>query len=483
MVLVDSKQNQNYTATVRKVSGIIPIENFDRLVYAQVGVEKVLVSKDMIHKDRIVVFVPQEAALSDKYLKINNLYITYELNSNYEECKAIQEDSTLTEDEKKEKLRPMHGYFGDNGRVTLLKIRGMYSQGYLASTESIEKAYPQTAGFDWASHVDETFDFIDNDEFCHKYVVPRKQTIAVRSPKRLDFGRKDKFDYLIPGNFPTHYNTSQLRDVIQYLYPTDVVDITIKIHGTSFFAGNVKCHKKLGLWEKIKKFFGFACPETEYRKLYSTRRVVVNRREGSDSVVKHPYTECFKILEPYLNNKNMIVYGEICGYKPGTDQCIQKDHDYGCKKGEFAFMPYRVTDTDICGNLKEYEIDEVIQWTEDLIHSLPEDQKRFIKPITRVFHGRLSEIAVFGVPDGGSREEALEKWRAELYEVLSKSFGLEKDEPMCKNKVPREGIVIRKVEDCIPRAFKLKSNAHYALAKKAHDSGEADIEEDQTSEE
>ena len=81
MVLVDSKQNQNYTATVRKVSGIIPIENFDRLVYAQVGVEKVLVSKDMIQKDSIVVFVPQEAALSDKYLKINNLYITYELKT------------------------------------------------------------------------------------------------------------------------------------------------------------------------------------------------------------------------------------------------------------------------------------------------------------------------------------------------------------------------------------------------------------------
>ena len=36
------------------------------------------------------------------------------------------------------------------------------------------------------------------------------------------------------------------------------------------------------------------------------------------------------------------------------------------------------------------------------------------------------------------------------------NFGMEKNEPMCRNKVPREGIVIRKNDDEISEAFKLK---------------------------
>ena len=55
---------------------------------------------------------------------------------------------------------------------------------------------------------------------------------------------------------------------------------------------------------------------------------------------------------------------------------------------------------------------------------------------------------------------------------------LETQEPMCKNKVPREGVVIRKCWDKQAEAFKLKSAAHYHLEMMQHDAGEADIEEE-----
>jgi hypothetical protein len=35
-------------------------------------------------------------------------------------------------------------------------------------------------------------------------------------------------------------------------------------------------------------------------------------------------------------------------------------------------------------------------------------------------------------------------------------FGMEKNEPLCKNKVPREGIVLRIDNDITKEAFKLK---------------------------
>ena len=44
-------------------------------------------------------------------------------------------------------------------------------------------------------------------------------------------------------------------------------------------------------------------------------------------------------------------------------------------------------------------------------------------------------------------------------------------------RAPREGIVIRKDDDPIAEAFKLKTAAHYNREAKQHDDGEVDIEE------
>jgi hypothetical protein len=47
---------------------------------------------------------------------------------------------------------------------------------------------------------------------------------------------------------------------------------------------------------------------------------------------------------------------------------------------------------------------------------------------------------------------------------------------MCINKVPREGFVIRKANDPIKEAWKLKSTAFFEREAKQIDSGEVDIE-------
>jgi hypothetical protein len=57
------------------------------------------------------------------------------------------------------------------------------------------------------------------------------------------------------------------------------------------------------------------------------------------------------------------------------------------------------------------------------------------------------------------------------------NFLMEEDEPLCKNKVPREGVVIRIDGDKFARAWKLKTMRHYGKEAEAHDKGEADMEE------
>jgi hypothetical protein len=53
---------------------------------------------------------------------------------------------------------------------------------------------------------------------------------------------------------------------------------------------------------------------------------------------------------------------------------------------------------------------------------------------------------------------------------------MEQMEPMCINKVPREGFVIRKANDPIKEAWKLKTTAFRMREAKQIDAGEVDME-------
>ena len=64
----------------------------------------------------------------------------------------------------------------------------------------------------------------------------------------------------------------------------------------------------------------------------------------------------------------------------------------------------------------------------------------------------------------------------ERTQAVDKMFAIEDDEPLCKNKVPREGIVIRRCNDPVPEAFKLKGDRFYNREARLIDTGEVDIE-------
>ena len=53
---------------------------------------------------------------------------------------------------------------------------------------------------------------------------------------------------------------------------------------------------------------------------------------------------------------------------------------------------------------------------------------------------------------------------------------MELNVPMCKNVVPREGVVIRIDDDPLNEAFKLKTDYFFGRESKMIDNGEVDIE-------
>ena len=91
--------------------------------------------------------------------------------------------------------------------------------------------------------------------------------------------------------------------------------------------------------------------------------------------------------------------------------------------------------------------------------------------MTILYHGTLADLYPHVAVD--------EHWRDHILECLandSAHFGMEKNEPLCKNKVPREGLVLRIDNDPVPQAFKLKSNLFFERESKLIDKGEVDVE-------
>ena len=472
--------NPNYLATICRVGEIHPIEGADRLVKTVINGYDIVISKE--HKEGdIVVYFPVESVISEKYLSANNLYEMgeFERNSNAEEVKkllveseALPDDDVEGKKEIHEKARALCGFFNKHGRVRILKLRGQYSMGFVAAVDSIINYDPSLSDVDWESMVGCQFNYIGDDEFCRKYVPytpPEKERAdATQSRWKRRMRKLRRFDRVRDDQFTFHYDTRMLAEHIDELSPDDTVSITVKVHGKAGIFANVLCNRQLTTWDRIKRFFGFHVSETEYGNIYSSRNVIRNKYVNPHAETLQDSSEWShvnNVIAPYLE-KGMTVYGEIVGYKEGSTTFLQKNHDYGCKPGTWKFMPYRITMTDPTGRKEEWDIDKVDAWTHKLVENHPDVADKIIF-LTILYCGRLGDL--YPELDTASHwhENLLARMKAD-----KEKFGMELREPLCKNKVPREGVVIRKVGDPIARAWKLKTAAHYAMECKENDSGE-----------
>ena len=482
-VLTDGA-NPNYLCTVCKIGEMFPIEGADRLVKTVINGYDIVIPKT--HKEGdIVLYFPVESSICEQYLSANNLYelSLADKNSNFADVDKLIKDAETAENDSDAKrcmemAKSMCGFFNKHGRVRILKLRGQYSQGFVADVSTIVNMDPTLANVDWESMVGCQFNMVGDIEFCKKYIPATSmrrdnsggggQSLWKKRMKKLK-----RFNRIREDQFAYHYDTKQLAEHIGQLNPDDVVSITVKVHGTSAIFANVLCNRKLTLWEKIKQFLGVDVPLYEYGNVYSSRSVIKNQyiNPNANSYYSTDIWGCVNsVFSPFIE-EGITVYGEIVGYLEGSDKMIQKNHDYGCKPGEWKFMPYRITETDKYGNKIEWDVDKVDEWTRNLVTQNPEiaDKVMFLNIL---YYGRLGDL----YPDLDTETH----WHSNLLARMKADkdkFLMELDEPMCKNKVPREGVVIRKVGDPLARAWKLKSLRHYGKEAEAHDKGEVDIEE------
>lgn len=423
--------NENYSANVVEIKHIIPIENCDNVVHANILGNLVIVGKDSKVGDTGI-FFPVETEISKEFLSNNNLY----------------RDTNLNTDKTKK------GYFEQNGRIRAVKFRGNASMGFFIPLDSLSFTKHNEK-----LQIGDCFDEINNVPICKKYAIKRAS-----SSKLNNFKHKEKRvkSILIENQFRYHEDTKQLGKNLHRISPDSIIHISFKIHGTSFISSNIKCKKKLSIWNKIGKMIGMDIIDTEYRNIYSSRRVIKN-----DDINKNPQhfyaTDIWGLANEKIKDflsEGMTVYGEIAGYLP-DGKMIQGGYDYGCAVGEFKIYVYRITHTSHTGQVFEFSTQQMNDWC----------KKNGFQPVPELFYGRASDI----VNSLHKQYNPSMDFQDNLLNILKEDH-LERKCYICKTDVPAEGIVVRLDGGLDLEAYKYKSYLFYERETKMLDKGEEDIE-------
>lgn len=505
---------EEYCAKIVRLGELKPVEGADRLVYTIVDGFSIVLEKGSFEEGEAVIYCLNETQINKAFLAANNQFELGErhLNANAEEV------NELVDEGKTEEAKRKVGFFNKHGRVKLIRLKGCPSYGCIFKKDTLvnwNKKLKDVNLDDYIT-VDKNgivhpfnFDTVDGKLFAEAYVPKMSQDRPSGSQRREKRRQKyvATFNRLVPGQFNLHYDTRQLNSNIWKINPTDVVTVSLKKHGTSGVFANILTRIPINLsgikarhnrrinrtikmtlkgekrfyWQrnaiknKVTALKNSLAKDYKigYGNVYSSRTVIKNKSINK-TVTAGFYNvdiwgEYNEIIKPYLL-QGMTVYGEICGYCTNSDKMIQKGYDYGCKRGENYLMPYRITFTDSEGNKTEWDVNEVYGWTVKLLADHPELSGR-IKPIDILYHGTLANL----YPDIDITEHWHENVLARMKED-TEHFGMEKNEPLCKNKVPREGIVIRIDGDETAEAFKLKASKFYERERSLIDNGEVDIE-------
>lgn len=424
MISISKESNPNYLAKVVELKGLRQHPNADRLQVATIDFQYVIT--DLYAKDGdVYVYFPLESQINEVFLSATNAF----------------RDSTLNFDKEAK------GFFEKNGRVRAVKLRGQKSMGYIVPARVIE----EFANVPLLDHVGEEFDTIGEYLLCKKFVLKTREAREARA------GKKPRISRLVEGQVRLHVDTENFRKSAFEINPEDLITVTYKTHGTSWWVANVKVKKSLNFFMKLVSKI-LPLETTEYDYVYGSRKVVKNEYETAgkehfyDSDIWGEIKDDVKDFIP----KGYTLYGEALGYtKSGAE--IQKGYDYSCEQGKRRLQVYRITSTNEDGIVHDLSSLQVKEFCE-----------RFGLEYVHVFyHGKAKDL----FPE----LDTTNHWHEEFVKKLEVTYN-DKDCFMCKNSVPEEGIVIRKETLFEFRSYKLKSFRFYEYETALLDAGQSDIE-------
>ena len=467
---------QEYCATVVRIGAITPIEGSDFLGTTIVNGFSIIVRKDLIHEGDIMIYCPIETQLNETFLSSNDLYewSCRHLNSNYLEVEECINQAGL------EVAKKMVGFFNKYGRVRILRLRGHASMGYLTPINSLAVWGYRTDQYNWEDFVGVDFDTVEDEKFIQVYIPPRKPQPDRLSKDQRRNKRIEKISRMIPGEFSFHYDTQQLNRNMHRFNITDVVNISVKMHGTSICLGNVLVKKPKQF--KFKPFnWVHSLLPLKWQKLipgydvvYSSRTVVKNAdlnntlNPGGGYYGTDIWADYAKLFGPCIP-EGMEIFGEIVGYVTGTQTAIQKGYDYGCKPGENKLYIYRIRTKEENGIHREWELWQIRDFLQFTTTIYPEIIGK-VDVVPVLYSGTLMDLYPEIPTDHHWHENVLAALKQES------AFGMEELEPLCNNKTPREGVVLRIVGDPIAEAFKLKCISFLEKEAKQVDKGEINLD-------
>lgn len=512
---------KEYCCSVVKIGEVLPIKDSDFLGKTLVDGFPVVVRKDQVFEGNIMFYAENECQFDHEFCRKNNLFDDKSMNADPEKKGFFNKHSRV----RAIKLRGQEsvGYLFTSKEMAV----------YTGKRESeIEKEMVVGMEFDT---VDSNL-FIKAYVPARKPNLPhgKKQgrqfkvfdrTIPNEIVKHYD---TDQFEKGVYGFRPKDYVTISVKLHGQSGIFGNV-RVNVPIYGGLYTKYFMYIPKFL---RKTKEMYDYVCSSRQVIRNGSIiEKVRKDGKYGDDFWCK--YNDLFKkygILE-----NGMTVYGEIIGFTDSGKamQTIGSPYDYKCAPDENKLMIYRITQKQGSSTSFEWNVNEIHAWTRRVMNAYPELIKH-LHPIDLLYMGSLQDLyqeliesaefkrRISLRPEPESEDEDAKSRRLKFNESLSeelaclnkyieggkhtifdylneeaefgdiilrawqeclllemksdKRFGIEGLEPLCNNKVYREGIVIRKHNDEIKEAFKLKSsNFRMAEAKKI-DAGEVDAE-------
>ena len=332
----------SYFGLVTKLQNVRKDENSDRLYLADCFNEGVIVGPDM-HTGQLVLYLPTDGEIERWF---GNEFCLFRKN----------EDGTS-----------QGGYIENNGHIRAIKLRGNQSSGVVIA---LDKVYEKFGDQGWKDG--DKVNTINDKEFCCKY-IPKRKNGSINYSKTSYKGRKA--EGITYPEFSMHTDTEQLAYNLDKFRPGDMLNMTLKMHGTSQRSMNTYAELPNGFFRRLfhmKK-------RTKQAYVLGTRRCVVTENShgyyGNDQF-RMPHHEA---LKPYLEDGMEVFYEVVGYYGPNEENTIMPIGDntkvndkafvkqfgkrsifsYGCNPGESKMYIYRITSNN---GEKEWTPDEITEW-------------------------------------------------------------------------------------------------------------------------
>jgi len=310
----------SYNAYVCRIKNLRKHNNADKLMLGECFGNTVCVDTSY-EVDELGIYFPTDGQLNPEFAENNDLLR-----------------------KKDENGKNIGGYMDPMKRnVTTIRLRGEKSDGLFLHLNCVSYTgillNELTEGF--------AFTTLNGHEICKKY-IPMRQN---RQGHVSEGNRVRKKKVPIAPLFVEHADTEQLAYNLDAFKPNDLIEITLKMHGTSQRTGYLPMFKgyKKTLWDRIMHRDG--SPIYEYGYVSGTRRTVLNDWEGGfygSNMFRKKHADFF---EGKLH-KGEEVYYEVVGF---TDDGVSimasasnkklNDKDFLKQYGEITTFSYGCSPT------------------------------------------------------------------------------------------------------------------------------------------